>query len=297
LQIARVYHHAGLPPHAAAFSIHPLFEDALSDQIPSERAHEIWARSTKPRHWQRQMQTLDETVRKRLAALSTVTRRLTEDLGGVLTQAAPRINIQPPPRQTGISADGQLWYAFAKLNEALEELEVLQKRAMPPHEREARFDSARLLRRLDGQAKADALECFKLPPAVGRMVYQMRPESREVKLREGDFNFALSPESLPGFLDKKLAAVARGTWLEPTGGAAYHVLMEDAVGVTVRAIDREKGLIVLDASRRWLKTDPWGRTVLMFDALEGLGLANFVHDVILDPTHHDFFTKRLLTTL
>jgi hypothetical protein len=35
---ARVYHQASLPQQVAAFSVHPLFEDTLSDQIPSERA-------------------------------------------------------------------------------------------------------------------------------------------------------------------------------------------------------------------------------------------------------------------
>ena len=50
LATARRYHDASLPANVAAFSIHPLFEDALSDQVPSERAHEIWTHSTRP-HW------------------------------------------------------------------------------------------------------------------------------------------------------------------------------------------------------------------------------------------------------
>jgi hypothetical protein len=297
LQIARVYHHEALQPPVSEFRIHPLFEDPLSDQIPSERAHEVWARSTKPRHWRRQMDILEETVKKRLNALGTVTRRLTQDLGSALTQTAAPINIAPLSRLSGVSADGQLWYAFAKLNEALEELEVLQKRAMPPHEREARFDSARLLQRLEGQEAADALGSYGLSPDVGRMVYRLRAESREVKLREGDFNFALSPESMPGYLEKFLANVAQGTWLEPSGHLAYHLRMDEALAVTVRAVDRDKCMIVLDASSRWIRTDPSGRSISMFEALESLGLADFSRHVILDPTHHDFFTKRLENTL
>lgn len=297
LQIARVYHHNGLDPKIAAFTLHPLYEDALSDQIPSERAHEIWSRATTPRHWQQQMRVLDESVRKRLTALSTVTRRLGEDLGKTLSQTAPPINIQPPPYKTGVSADGQLWYAYAKLNEALSELEVQHKRAMPPHEREARFDSARLRRRLSGQAEAAALRSLNVQPAAGRMVYEMRPESREVKLREGDFSFAVSPELDPGFLDKRFLTVAQGTWLQPTGPSAFRQRMEDVLGVTVVAVDREKGLIALDPSRRALHVDPNGRIVSTFEALESLGLADFSKHAILDPTFHDFFTDRLLRTL
>ncbi len=66
LAVARSYHEANLPEKNAAFSVHPLFEDPLSDQIPSERAHSIWGRTTSGWHWQSQMEALNETVRKRL---------------------------------------------------------------------------------------------------------------------------------------------------------------------------------------------------------------------------------------
>ncbi|MFO1432996.1 MAG: hypothetical protein U1F76_23300 [Candidatus Competibacteraceae bacterium] len=61
-ELARIYHEADLPPNVAAFNVHDLFSAPLSDQIPSERAHEIWARVTAPRHWQQQMATYKETV-------------------------------------------------------------------------------------------------------------------------------------------------------------------------------------------------------------------------------------------
>jgi len=118
---ARVYHQASLPQQVAAFSVHPLFEDTLSDQIPSERAHEIWARVTRPRLWSDQLVTLRETVTKQLGALEAITRRLEEDLRPTLQQIAPEIRIEPPQRQSGISFDGQLWYGFARLNAALGE--------------------------------------------------------------------------------------------------------------------------------------------------------------------------------
>src|SRR5947208_313518 len=63
------------------------------------------------------------------------------------------------------------------------------------------------------------------------------------------------------------------------------------------AIDRDKGVIVLDASRRCIRRDPAGQFVSMFDALERLNLADFSRNTILDPTHHDFSTRGLLTTL
>lgn len=114
-----------MPPQVAQFSIHPLFEDPLSDQIPLERAHEIWARSARP-PWLQQQTVLVQTVDGRLGALETVTRRLNEDLYAELNYAAPRIRIGPPDRAQRVNSDGQLWYAFSKLNEAPTELEVHQ---------------------------------------------------------------------------------------------------------------------------------------------------------------------------
>ncbi len=285
---ARVYHLPSLPQQVAAFSVHPLFEDTLSDQIPSERAHEIWARVTRPRLWSDQLVTLNETVTKQLNALEAITRRLEEDLRPTLQQIAPPIRIEPPRRQAGISFDGQLWYGFARLNAALGELEVHQIRAMPPEEREARYRSARLTRRLTGDAEATALAQLGIATLPGMRVYEMRPESREVKAREGDFNFALAPENLPGFLDRQLQLVTQGTPLEPANGSGWRTLMETVTAVRIVAIDRDDGLIAVLPNNRF-------RT--MFDDLEQQGLANFGQDVILDPVWIDTFTRKLRETL
>lgn len=285
---ARVYHQASLPQQVAAFSVHPLFEDTLSDQIPSERAHEIWARVTQPRPWLDQLLTLRETVTKQLGALEAITRRLEEDLRSTLMQIAPPIRIEPPQRQAGISFDGQLWYGFARLNAALGELEVHEIRAMPPEEREARYRSARLTRRLTGAAETTALAQLGITRHPRIRVYEMRPESREVKAREGDFSFALAPENLPGFLDRSLQIVTQGTPLEPANGSGWRTYMEAVTGVRIVGIDRDAGLIAVLPNNRYR---------MMLDALEQQGLADFSQDVILDPVWIDAFTEKLRETL
>ncbi len=289
LDVARIYHDPQLPPNIARFSVHPLFEDELSDQIPSERAHEIWSRATIPHHWSQQMRTLDETIRKRLSALQTVTEQLETDLRAGLGQTAPKIRIGPPQYEERLSFDGQLWYAFAKLNEALAELEVQQQRAMPPHEREARYYSARLIRQLTGSEEQHALAQLNLTSRRGRRVYELRAASCEVKLREGDFNFALAPEAQPGFLDQPHLSITRGTPLEPTNPVdRWHTRMEDVTAVTVAGIDRDNRLIALDPNRRWPD---------MLNDLEAHSLASFAADVILDPVYHDYFTRKLRAAL
>jgi hypothetical protein len=289
LTVARAYHDPATPEGVAKFSVHPLFEDPLSDQVPSERAHAIWGRTTEGWHWQGQLETLNETVKKRLSALEAVVKRLEADLRPLLGSTAPAIDVGPPGRQDRLSVDGQLWYAFAKLDAALSELEVHQVRAMPPHEREARFKSAWLRRRLAGEGERQALEVLGLAPAAGRRAYRLREPSREVNLREGDFNYAVSPELTSNFLDSNFARLARDAGLGPLPDWINpRTRMEQVTKVTVRGLDRERGLIALDASPRW-------PTIL--DDLEAAGIADFSRNVVLDPVYTDFFTRKLLAAL
>lgn len=287
-ETARLYHDPSLPTNIAAFSVHPLFEDELSDQIPSERAHEIWSRTTQP-HWQRQMDILVETVKKQLTALETVTRRLETDLRPHLTASAPRIRVGPPPREPTVSADGQLWLAFAKLNEVLAELEVYRVRAMPPHEREARFASARLERRLLGQEETDTLAALALAPRPGRLVYKLRDGSVDVKLRDDEFNVAISPEAQPGLLDRSVRVFARGTPQEAAFDNDFRTTMEDLLKVDIVRLDRDAKVVVLDHQRaQWIP---------VIADLVAAGRLDLSRDVILDPTHTDFFTKKLIAAL
>ncbi len=293
-EVARLYHQANLPANVAGFNVHPLFATALSDQIPSERAHEIWSRIKTPRHYQQQMQTYIETVKKRLSALETVTQRLETDLKPRLTQSAPVIQIGPPPRQPSISSDGQLWFAFSKLGKALEELDVQQVRAMPAHERADRFRSARLVQRLRGPAETAALAALGLAPQAGRRVYLLSPDSYDVKAKVGDFSFAISPEGAPGLLDRKVAGVVRNTAFDARvnqqlGNRYWRALVESLTSVTISGLDRNTGLIALDASaRNW-------PTVL--DEFHASGLVDLEQNVVLDPVHNDFFTDKLDATL
>lgn len=291
LETARSYHPDNLPENMKGFDVHPLFEDALSDQIPSERAHEVWSRTTGRRHWATQVETLRRTVARRLVALDAVVRRLETDLRPLLSnQAAPRIQaIRPPQRQTRLSFDGQLWYAFAKLNAGLEQLELQELRALPPHGREAKFESARLPERLLGDAESVALRNLGLRSRPGRRVYRLAPNSREVKFKEGDFELALAPEGWPDFLDCSLKNVTEGTSLEETYVSEYQRRMGDVTRVTVAGIDRDRGFIALDP-----RTQPGDPSL---ENLEDERIAYFDSGAILDRVYRDYFTRKLLASL
>ncbi len=292
LNVARRYYPPDTDPKWVEFKVQAIFEDPFSDQIPSERAHEIWTNTEEPgRPWHKQLQWLDWTVSTRLKALESVVRRLRIDLRNSLTQAAPAIkDLGPPERIPSAAVDGQLWYAFAKLDAALKTLSDHQTRAMPPHEREARFRSARLVKRLSGLEKSKALAAMALESVPGRWVFELSERSREVKLNEGDFNVAIAPEAQPGFLDATLARIANGMPLAalPKMQAPQYRRMETVCQVTVRAIDRERLLIAVDVNGWWRDT---------VNELEQLEVVDFSHDAILDPVPGDFFTKPLREVL
>ncbi len=287
LRTARVYHRNGVDPKR--FNVHPMFEDPLSDQIPSERAHEIWSRSTTPkRHWSQQLETYRETVERKLRALEEVTAKLQEDLRPRLQEQAPPVRIGPPRPESRISADGQLWYAFAKLDARLDEIGTLAVRAMPAEEREAKFHSAILTRRLTGSAEEAALAGLGVSRRPGRRVYELGPHSREVKVKEGDFLFALSPGANASFLNRSFWSVTQDQPdLQALGDDLIrrHSRMESVTGVTIVAIDRDDGLIVLDADSH--------NGADFITKLEGAGLADFSASASLDPVSRDFFTPKL----
>jgi DNA replication ATP-dependent helicase Dna2 len=288
LEVARVYHEPTLPAAISSFSIHPLFEVPLSDQIPSERAHEIWGRVTAPRHWQQQLSTYQETIRKKLIALETVSKRLESDLRNQLGYNAPRTNVGPPAREARISVEGQLWLAFSRLNASLSELEVHRLRAMPPHERTARFASAHLTTRLFGAQEVNALTQLGIQPRAGRRVYEIAADSIDIKAKVDDFNFALSPRNQIGFLDRKIASLVQGSALANQYGNDWSYV-ERATKVSIVALDRNLRLIVLDCNTRDYPT--------FLDDLTNGGICDFDHDLMLDPMFADYFTGKLKTAL
>ena len=123
------------------------YSDPLSDQIPSERGQEIWNRRSPFRNqdYQWHQEQVREVVRRKLRALEYVADRLTRLLENDLSSRAPRVVdvFRQTGRLTGVGDDCQIIFQHARLMAAAQRLEVDLLMAMPPHEREARFQSAR----------------------------------------------------------------------------------------------------------------------------------------------------------
>ena len=120
-------------------------------------------------------------------------------------------------------------------------------------------------------------------------MYKLGSNSCEVRAREGDFNFALSPRNDGDFLDRRLSAVLNGATVPLPHWLNYpSVRMEKVTGVTIRGIDRDNRWIAVQFGSAWLPT---------LNAMTQAGLLDLSLDVMLDPVHNDFLLKRLEATL
>lgn len=302
LGVANAYHPARLDKGDGKlpFRLHPFFHDPLSDQLPSERGHEVWNRRSPFRRvdYQAYRDRLKRAVRVRLDALLAITEQLTDDLKGTLSAGAPTVRSvldQTRPLQA-VSRDGEILYQHARLMAAAEELDVSMLMAMPPHQREAVFKSVRLEARIDGPERTKALADHGLAghahdPAY--YVFRMSPRSVQARIKQGEFNWSLMPESALDLQHKSMASVKTQNvalqWvLGVPQGFDYKKKLRQACKVDVVVFDRVSRLVVLRASDRTLP------------ALEQAGVFDFAVDgtkgvfAVLDPLTVDYFVKKRL---
>ena len=121
-------------------------------------------------------------------------------LGEQLSAEAPGVNnvFQPTARLTGVGDDGQIVFQHARLMAAAQQLEIDLLMAMPPHEREARFRSARVESILIDESRRQALLASGLESRTGdRSVYVFRlsERSREARMKEGEYTWSFLPEA------------------------------------------------------------------------------------------------------
>jgi DNA replication ATP-dependent helicase Dna2 len=289
LGTARAYNDGKQEPPFNEFKVHPLFEDPLSDQIPSERAHAIWSKAGGSFPHADQQTALTRALNVRLNALESIASRLMQDLKGNLRREAPPLtHIAPPESVAKLTADELLILTFSRLNAAVDAQNNAQIRAMPPHEREAKFESARLTRRLTGQERQDALAALGHPDLPREQVYVIREGSKQAKIAEGDFTVALVPEGRVEILDWKVSKLAGPK--APLFGDQKWMALRDVLGVTVVKYDRDLMLCVVCPSD-W----PPARTAR--DLIESEQLLSFDAHVSLEKVAKDFLDKKLTDTL
>lgn len=285
LNTARRYHRADLPEQPAQFRMPSLFENFLSDQIPSERINDVWTRSAR---WNTTFTNMKWAVETRLRALEEVTRQLRTDLKPQLHRRAPRrTSLQPPQLVSRLTSDELLWLAFTRLNAAAQGHENSRKRVMPPHERAARFHSARLTHRLEGSERVDALRQLGLPDRDEHDVYHVRDDSLNANLKDGAFMLAAIPEDHTEMLDWNVRKLVDRDSYGPYGDS-LRLSLEDVLGVTLKRFDRDKKLMVLNWSPRH---------TLVRDRLVADDYLDLTHNISVEPVVKDYLSSKLASTL
>lgn len=279
----------------------PLFwEDPFTDQIPPERAHQVWRNRRSPGAPTQTelLAALERTVKTKLWALGQVTGHLTDELRGRLTRRAPKISqLRSPDDLSGASLLGVLLHAHAKLNAALDSMEVTQLRALPVEEQEAKFRAARIERRLTGPAETAALAGAGLVRTPHRFVFHLTPGSVDVVAKTGDFGWTIIPESMIVKLDygfqsfvesegePDLADRWRGDYW------AANAKLYEIFGVTIEHLDRTTGVLIVEFGS-YRVNHPLQRNALI-DA----GLAQLENDLVMEPVSVEFFVRKLAETV
>lgn len=190
------------------------FATPMSDQIPFERAYELWQdkifvrhfnklHPTDPSKWRRY--TRDElydgikrATKVHLQALQHIVRRLRENYKDRLVLKKSGFSAARSS-QASVPEAARSLIAFEKLNVACQEMENRNTRSLPVDEREARFFSIRGLT-LKPQAEADPIIDeikFGNPQYQHETLYvfDFSPTSRDSRIKEGEFTVALSNEN------------------------------------------------------------------------------------------------------
>ncbi len=266
--------------------VHPLYSDTLSNLLPPERIHEFWL---KRRNWQETQALIVETAQKKLLALGLVVATLERRLKDELSRLSAPLIPTPPNRTAGLAPVSHLWLEFTHLNAALTSLEADRVRAMPPHEREARFRSARLLKRLEGAERRDALPCLQhvapgpLAQPSDLLVYKLAPGSHEFNARPGDFGYAIVPDALSNFLDQHPYPFIKDTSIRVWGDT---VADANLTAVTIESIERQEGLIALRPDLR-----------SRFAELTNEAGISFAGPCTLDRVERDYLSRKVRLTL
>ena len=279
--------------------INNFFLDPLSDHVPSERAHEIWSHVEKPVHYQDIRDKFRQTVREKLLHLDNVVTRLGQDLPRDIRPFAPPISVLNSkaglPR---VCWDGQLWYEFTSLNESMERFENEIIRAMPPHEREARFYSIRLEKQITGERRLEILTEQNRSGMPNVYVFRVSERSTEARIRPAKDFVSLMPESCLHLATKTLSWLEQNGLIEPLtlqGLTPWEkqTRLLDACEVRILHFDRQTRIIVVQASW-WNKNEKMAAfekdSLLPFDLNIDGAASRFA---IVDPLHRSFLLKKV----
>lgn len=288
------------------------FATPMSDQIPFERAYELWQdkifvrhfnklHPTDPSKWRRY--TRDElydgikrATKVHLQALQHIVRRLRENYKDRLVLKKSGFSAARSS-QASVPEAARSLIAFEKLNVACQEMENRNTRSLPVDEREARFFSIRGLT-LKPQAEADPIidEIKFANPQYQHetlYVFDFSPTSRDSRIKEGEFTVALSNENEYVDLDEPWRRRLGLGFQEAEELLGEHGLTErwmtnKSIGALLQV-----EVIRLEAMQDnpYVVLKPGHQGLFQFAVAQGLVALD--SPLVLDPMYRDFSSDRI----
>ncbi len=180
------------------------FYTEMSDQIPFERAYELWkdnyllTKSDKTKYTRAEIQDeLNKTLKMHLNALQNIVMSLRDKIGTKLNQKKTPFYTYSP-QGTRLSDQSKKLTVFERLNAIKEEIENRHLISLPVDEKEARFISIRgLVRTEDFNDEIDILRQNPKYTAANLYAFTFSENSKDAKIKEGDFLCGISNEGAP----------------------------------------------------------------------------------------------------
>ncbi len=280
------------------------FHTPMSDQIPFERAYELWEdriylkRRVRPGSDRRRsyyrseiLEGIGHATRTRLRALEHVVRKLREHHGEQLSLTKSPFSAAPPPeRRVPQRARGLI--AFEELNVAAAEIKNRQSRALPVEEREARFISIRGLLPAEGEDYEELVDELRAESPRYALkdlfAFTFADGSRDARIKEGDFLLALSNEDPPLDLDVPWHRISGLDYYGARDLLSHYGLREGWMprATLGRLLQVEVAYLAAAEDPPHLILTP--SDARMFRFAREVGLLDFGRPMVLDPIHRDF---------
>lgn len=257
----------------------------FSDQIPTERAFDLWAGNPSIPH-DKLLDNLSWTVKSKLSALNEVTRKIQADIGyGNLLRKPPAIgSLTGPTISTTSSMLGNVAVSYSQMNAATDHVEKAHMRALSVTEREARFGAIVGNRKIVGPERDAAVEALGLNSSDSDYVmYETNVNSSEAKMKPGDFLLAVSPASSVGLLDRspyndlKEHGLLNAHWY-----SHWDRTFADLLGVELVMFDRRRCRMILRLDK-----------TIAVKGLTRAGIIDLDGPVVVDQVAADFTSFRI----
>lgn len=280
------------------------FYTDMSDQIPFERAYELWkdnyllTKANGNKYTRSEIQEeLTKTLKMHLNALQNIVMSLREQIGTKLTQKKPPFYTYSP-QGSRLSDQSKKLVVFQRLNAIKEDIENRHLISLPVEEKEARFISIRgLIKSEDYSDEIDALRQNPKYTTKTLYAFTFSENSRDAKIKEGDFLCGISNETSPVDFDAfwyREQGLNYTEALEIVNNSSFanqnyiHKKLSELLSVSVVKIG-------VKDTNPYIIISIWNNDYINF--CEEQGIINMSEPFVLDPLTKDFNSDDVEKTL